>query len=112
LAEVQPSHDKGRKTPRDEIPDSDFDPDCVNQDMVRGIHDDITPDPDDESFGDADADSDNELDAIDGELGTVDETFPSALIQIPYIKTDVMRFWTSVSGLLQGRGQERERERR
>ncbi|KFY75190.1 hypothetical protein V499_04814 [Pseudogymnoascus sp. VKM F-103] len=56
--------------------------------MVGGIHDDIIPDSDDKSIVDADADSNYGLDAIDGELGTVDKTFSG----VP----------TRVRGILQG----------
>lgn len=62
------------------------------QDMVGGIHDDIIPDSDDKSIVDADADSNYGLDAIDGELGTVDKTFSGVPVQIPHVEADVTRF--------------------
>jgi hypothetical protein len=62
------------------------------QDMVGGIHDDIIPDSDDKSIVDADADSNYGLDAIDGELGTVDKTFSGVPVQIPLVEADVTRF--------------------
>ncbi|KFZ16684.1 hypothetical protein V501_02110 [Pseudogymnoascus sp. VKM F-4519 (FW-2642)] len=70
--------------------------------MVGGIHDDIIPDSDDKSIVDADADSNYGLDAIDGELGTVDKTFSVVPVQIPHVEADVTRFWTRVRGILQG----------
>lgn len=72
------------------------------QDIVNGIHDDIILGSDNESIADADADSNDELDAINGEMGAVDETFPGAPVQIPHVEADVTRFWTRVRGILQG----------
>lgn len=57
--------------------------------MIRDVHEDIIPGPNDESFGDADADSNEELDAVDGKLDTVDKTFPGAPVQIPYVEAEV-----------------------
>lgn len=71
------------------------------QDMIRDINEDIIPGPDDESSGDTDVDSDEELDVVGVELDAVDKTFPGAPVQIPDVEADAQRFWTCIIGALQ-----------
>ncbi|KAL5354508.1 hypothetical protein ACLOAV_000597 [Pseudogymnoascus australis] len=71
------------------------------QGMLRGTQDDIIEGPDDESLGDASADSSEDLGAIYSELDTY-KSFPGALVQVPYVEADVQRFWARFDNIFQG----------
>ncbi|KFY93430.1 hypothetical protein V498_04444 [Pseudogymnoascus sp. VKM F-4517 (FW-2822)] len=71
------------------------------QGMLRGAQDDIIEGPDDESLGDASADSSEDLGAIYSELDTY-KSFPGALVQVPYVEADVQRFWARFNNIFQG----------
>ncbi|KFZ14780.1 hypothetical protein V502_05914 [Pseudogymnoascus sp. VKM F-4520 (FW-2644)] len=71
------------------------------QDMIRDINEDIILGPNDESSGDTDVNSNEELDVVDIELGAVDKTFPGAPVQIPDVEAVAQRFWTRFCDTLQ-----------